>query len=49
VGTFIVDGSVAGTWRYESGEVLVQPFGRQAARTRRELEEEAARLTAFHC
>jgi hypothetical protein len=48
VGTFLVDGAAAGTWRYENGKVLVDPLGRLHASTRRELREEADRLAAFH-
>jgi hypothetical protein len=48
VGTFLVDGAVAGTWRYEDGAVRVEPFGRLDATARRELREEADRLAAFH-
>ena len=46
--TFLVDGAVAGTWRYEGGKVSIEPFERLAPATRRELEDEAARLAAFH-
>jgi hypothetical protein len=48
VATFLVDGAVAGTWKYERGRVRVEPFGRLDRATRRELGEEAERLTAFH-
>jgi len=48
VGTFLVDGAVAGTWRYESGGVAVTPFARLDGATRRELDDEAERLAAFH-
>lgn len=48
VGTFLVDGVVAGTWSQEKGRVLTQPFGRLAADTRRDLREEAERLAAFY-
>ena len=48
VATFLVDGAVAGTWRYEEGRVRVEPFGRIARATRRELDEEGERLAAFH-
>lgn len=48
VGTFLVDGAVAGTWRYEKGRVLTQPFVRLDARTHGEVGEEAERLAAFH-
>jgi hypothetical protein len=46
--TFLVDGSVAGTWKYEGGRVHLTPFGRLARAARRELEDEAARLAVFH-
>jgi DNA glycosylase AlkZ-like len=47
VNTFLVDGQVAGTWRFERGAVRVQPFVRLAAPARREVDEEAERLAAF--
>ena len=46
--TFLVDGRVAGTWRYEGGAVRLEPFGRLDAATRRELKQEADRLAEFH-
>jgi hypothetical protein len=46
--TFIVDGRVAGKWRYEKGRVRLEPFGRLPRAARSELEEEGERLTAFH-
>ena len=48
VGTFLVDGGVAGAWRYEQGRVRLEPFRRIDRATRRELDEEAERLAAFH-
>jgi hypothetical protein len=48
VNTFLVDGRVAGTWRYEEGRVRLTPFGRLSKATRAELKEEAERLAAFH-
>ncbi|MDQ4072637.1 MAG: winged helix DNA-binding domain-containing protein [Actinomycetota bacterium] len=48
VGTFLVDGAVAGTWWYEGGTVRTAPFDRIDAATRREVAEEAERLAAFH-
>jgi hypothetical protein len=48
VNTFLIDGRVAGTWRYDRGRVQVRPFGRLAKATLNELKEEAARLAAFH-
>ena len=46
--SFLVDGAVAGTWRYEDGEVRLEPFAPLAAADAAALEEEAARLAAFH-
>ncbi len=46
--TFLVDGAVAGTWRYEKSRVRVKPFGRLAREARSELEDEAERLGEFH-
>jgi hypothetical protein len=46
--TFLVDGRVAGTWRYSDGAVRLEPFGRLDAATRRELKQEADRLAEFH-
>jgi hypothetical protein len=48
VGTFLVDGQVAGTWRYEGGRVATSPFEPLPRRVNRELEDEAAALAAFH-
>ncbi len=48
VGTFLVDGAVAGTWWYEGGTVRTAPFDRIDAATRREVAEEAERLALFH-
>jgi hypothetical protein len=46
--TFLVDGAVAGTWRYEKGRVRLEPFGRLDRAARRELDEEAERLAELH-
>jgi Winged helix DNA-binding domain len=48
VATFLVDGAVAGTWRYDKGKIELDPFERLDSATRRELDEEAERLAAFH-
>jgi hypothetical protein len=48
VPTFLVDGAVAGKWRYEKGQVKLEPFARLSREVRRELDEEAERLAAFH-
>ena len=46
--TFLVDGRVSGTWRYEKGKLTTKPFGRLDAATKRELKAEADRLAEFH-
>jgi DNA glycosylase AlkZ-like len=46
--TFLVDGAVAGTWRFEYGRVVLTEFAPLDAAVRRELTEEADRLAAFH-
>ena len=46
--TFLVDGAVAGTWRYRDGRIELDPFDTLDAATRRALHEEADHLAAFH-
>jgi Winged helix DNA-binding domain len=46
--TFLIDGQVAGTWRFEDGRVVLSPFHRIDRRWKRELDQEAERLAAFH-
>lgn len=46
--TFLIDGQVAGTWRYEQDRVKVQPFTRLEKASRRSLDAEAERLAEFH-
>jgi hypothetical protein len=48
VGTFLVDGSVAGTWRYEDGHVSWKPFEKLDRALAREVADEAERLASFH-
>jgi hypothetical protein len=48
VPTFLVDGAVAGTWRYDNGRVSWEAFERLDRAVRREVDEEAERLAAFH-
>ncbi len=48
VPTFLVDGAVAGTWRYEGGRVEVKPFEPLPKAARREVDDEAKRLAEFH-
>jgi hypothetical protein len=45
--TFLVDGRVAGIWRYEDERVRLEPFGRIPRESRAELEDEAERLAEF--
>jgi hypothetical protein len=46
--TFLVDGRVAGTWRYAGGRVKLEPFAPIPRAVKRELEAEASHLAAFH-
>lgn len=46
--TFLVDGQVAGTWKYADGTVDIQPFEPLPTSAARELEAEASRLAEFH-
>jgi Winged helix DNA-binding domain len=48
VNTFLVDGRVAGTWRYEDGKVELNAFEPIPRNHRRALEDEARRLATFH-
>jgi hypothetical protein len=45
--TFLVDGFVAGRWRSDGGQVVLEPFGRLPRAARDALEDEARRLEAF--
>lgn len=47
VGTFLVDGRVAGSWRQEGGEVRTEPFAPVPRRWKQDLEEERRALQAF--
>ena len=46
--TFLVDGAVAGTWRYEGGRIEIKPFEPLPKPVREEVEDEARRLAEFH-
>jgi hypothetical protein len=48
VPTFLVDGAVAGAWRYDAGRVDLEPFHLLDRATTRALRAEADRLVAFH-
>jgi hypothetical protein len=47
VPTFLIDGTVAGTWRIEGGRVELKPFEPIPKSVRREVDDEAQRLAAF--
>jgi hypothetical protein len=46
--TFMVDGTVAGTWKYEKGRLRVKPFGRLNRAAQTAINEESERLAALH-
>jgi Winged helix DNA-binding domain len=48
VPTFLVDGQVAGSWRYVDGEIRCEPFHALSREIRHELDAEAHRLAEFH-
>ena len=48
VNTFLVDGAVAGTWRFERGRIETDPFEKLDRATAREVDHEAERLAAFY-
>ena len=45
---FLLDGVVAGGWRYEGGRIQLQPFRKLTRAERADLKEEQERLQAFH-
>lgn len=46
--TVLVDGAVAGTWRFTEGRVVVDEFAPLSRSIRTAVAEESARLEAFH-
>ncbi len=46
--TFLVDGRVAGTWRFTGGRVVTAPFEPLPTTASHAVEQEAERLTTFH-
>ena len=48
VPTFLVDGAVAGTWKYDAGRIELSPFERLDRSVLRDLREESERLSAFY-
>lgn len=47
VSTFLVDGAVAGTWRFRDGAVEIMPFDPLPVRVRRAVQDEADQAAAF--
>jgi hypothetical protein len=47
VSTFLVDGAVAGAWRFEGGRVVVEPLVRLDPADRQAVDEEAERLALY--
>ena len=48
VGTYLVDGSVAGAWSLRHGRIELDPFIDVPSRVQREIEQEREALEAFH-
>jgi hypothetical protein len=46
--TFLVDGQVEGSWKFEKKRVTIDPFRPLTPKVRRQVEEEADALAAFH-
>ena len=47
VGTYLVDGVVAGAWSAKDGRIVLDPFEDLSARDRRAVEREREALEAF--
>ena len=47
VPTFLVDGRVAGAWRYDDGRIELEPYEPLSRHALRELRQESERLAAF--
>jgi hypothetical protein len=48
VGTYLVDGVVAGAWSVKGGRIELDPYERLATADRRAVEDERAALESFH-
>jgi hypothetical protein len=46
--TFLIDGQVAGTWKFKDGDIATTVFERLDRRAAHELDQERERLRAFH-
>jgi hypothetical protein len=47
VPTFLVDGRVAGAWRYDNGKIELEPYEKLTRSVERELGAEGKRLATF--
>jgi hypothetical protein len=48
VGTYLVDGAVAGAWSVRDGHITLDPYEPLTSAAREEVEAERARLETFH-
>ena len=48
VNTFLLNGQVAGAWRYDKGALSLQPFRTLSRTERAAIDDEGHRLEAFH-
>jgi hypothetical protein len=48
VGTYLVDGNVAGAWSMKDGRIALEPFAELATRDQRAVDREREALEAFH-
>jgi Winged helix DNA-binding domain len=48
VPTFLIDGRVAGTWRFEDGDISISQFEKLERKAASELDDERERLRQFH-
>ena len=48
VGTYLVDGAVAGAWSVRDGRIELDPYEELAAKDQRAVDDEREALEAFH-
>jgi hypothetical protein len=48
IGTYLVDGRVAGAWSVRNGTITLEPYETLASRDQRAVEREREALEAFH-
>jgi hypothetical protein len=46
--TFLIDGRVAGTWKFDNGDISLNPFEQLERKAKSELDDERERLRQFH-